>query len=194
MTVIFHDGDLVSSYSQKRRLFWIYMATAAAMAALLIGCIVWFVSMPYKDELAYLPQLILCAGACVFVIFSYVFLGIKYQRVRKYYKMLASLSVGIKHVNNSYFLRYEAPELKDSVDYYVLTMCEWSKKKSLYLDRKIYCDKEKPLPVFKAGDKVRYLTHGNIMISYETVGHDDSFVTERTAEEEGKILVKQEKK
>lgn len=104
--------------------------------------------------------------------------------------MISSLSIGIKHVNNSYFLRYDEPELKDSVDYYVLTMCEWSKKKSEYLDRKIYCDKEKPLPAFQAGDKVRYLTHGNIMIAYEITEHDEEFLRERTAEEDGKIIVK----
>lgn len=190
METIFQDQDLIAAFSQKRRLFWIYIAVAAAFAALLIGCIVWFVSLPYEDDLAYLPQLILCVGACLFIIFSYVYLGIKFQRSRKYYKMISSLSIGIKHVNNSYFLRYDEPELKDSVDYYVLTMCEWSKKKSEYLDRKIYCDKEKPLPAFQAGDKVRYLTHGNIMIAYEITEHDEEFLRERTAEEDGKIIVK----
>lgn len=190
METIFQDQDLIAAFSQKRRLFWIYIAVAAVFAALLIGCIVWFVSLPYEDDLAYLPQLILCVGACLFIIFSYVYLGIKFQRSRKYYKMISSLSIGIKHVNNSYFLRYDEPELKDSVDYYVLTMCEWSKKKSEYLDRKIYCDKEKPLPVFQAGDKVRYLTHGNIMIAYEITEHDEEFLRERTAEEDGKIIVK----
>ncbi len=190
METIFQDQDLIAAFSQKRRLFWIYIAVAAVFAALLIGCIVWFVSLPYEDDLAYLPQLILCVGACLFIIFSYVYLGIKFQRSRKYYKMISSLSIGIKHVNNSYFLRYDEPELKDSVDYYVLTMCEWSKKKSEYLDRKIYCDKEKPLPAFQAGDKVRYLTHGNIMIAYEITEHDEEFLRERTAEENGKIIVK----
>lgn len=190
METIFQDQDLIAAFSQKRRLFWIYIAVAAVFAALLIGCIVWFVSLPYEDDLAYLPQLILCVGACLFIIFSYVYLGIKFQRSRKYYKMISSLSIGIKHVNNSYFLRYDEPELKDSVDYYVLTMCEWSKKKSEYLDRKIYCDKEKPLPAFQAGDKVRYLTRGNIMIAYEITEHDEEFLRERTAEEDGKIIVK----
>ena len=190
METIFQDQDLIAAFSQKRRLFWIYIAVAAVFAGLLIGCIVWFVSLPYEDDLAYLPQLILCVGACLFIIFSYVYLGIKFQRSRKYYKMISSLSIGIKHVNNSYFLRYDEPELKDSVDYYVLTMCEWSKKKSEYLDRKIYCDKEKPLPAFQAGDKVRYLTHGNIMIAYEITEHDEEFLRERTAEEDGKIIVK----
>ena len=190
METIFQDQDLIAAFSQKRRLFWIYIAVAAVFAALLIGCIVWFVSLPYEDDLAYLPQLILCVGACLFIIFSYVYLGIKFQRSRKYYKMISSLSIGIKHVNNSYFLRYDEPELKDSVDYYVLTMCEWNKKKSEYLDRKIYCEKEKPLPAFQAGDKVRYLTHGNIMIAYEITEHDEEFLRERTAEEDGKIIVK----
>ena len=60
-----------------------------------------------------------------------------------------------------------------------------------YLDRKIYCDKEKPLPQFQAGDQVRYLTHGNVLLSYDIIGHSDQFIIERTAEGQGKILVKQ---
>ena len=70
------------------------MAVTAAFAALLIGCIVWYVSMPYQDSLMYLPQLILCVAACIYIIFSFIFLGIKFQRVRKYYKMIASLPSG----------------------------------------------------------------------------------------------------
>ena len=69
METIFQDQDLIAAFSQKRRLFWIYIAVAAVFAALLIGCIVWFVSLPYEDDLAYLPQLILCVGACLFIIF-----------------------------------------------------------------------------------------------------------------------------
>ncbi len=182
MTIVYEDKDLLSAYKQKKKIFYIYFAVVAAYLALCIASIVYYVNLPFEDPMQALPKWLVWVCSCLFVIFSYVFLGIKYHRVRKYYKLVSYLSVGLKAVNNSIFVRYETPELKDGVDYYVLTMSEWSKKKQEYLDRKIYCDKEKPLPEFTAGDKVRYLTQGNVIVGYEIVGHDDGF-SEKIARE-----------
>ena len=44
-------------------------------------------------------------------------------------------------------------------------------------------DKEKPLPEFQGGDIVRYLSQGNLMVAYEVIGHDDSFVDEKGKED-----------
>lgn len=186
MTVVFNDDDLVKAFKQKQRIWYAYVGVLAFFLALCVACIVYYVSLPYEDPTAPVPLWIICVASCLFVIFSYIFLGIKFQRARKYYKIVSYLSVGMKQVNNSIFLRYEEPELKDSVDYYVLTMSEWSKKKSEYMDRKIYCDKEKPRPEFQGGDIVRYLTQGNIMVEYEVVGHDDEFVGEKRKEDENR--------
>ena len=183
MTLVYEDGDLIAAYRQKKKLFNIYLAIAIIYAAICIAGIVYFVNLPYKDPMQALPKWTVWVCSCLFVIFSYIFLGIKYHRIRKYYKLVSYLSVGLKAVNHSIFLRYETPELKDGVDYYVLIMSEWNKKKSEYMDRKIYCDKEKPLPAFESGDKLCYLTQGNVMVGYEVVGHDDSFVEEKKNED-----------
>lgn len=176
MTIVYEDKDLVSAYKQKKKLFYIYLAVVVVYLALSIACLVYYVNTPFNAPEQAWPKWIMWISSCIFVIFSFIYLSVKYQRVRKYYKLVSYLSVGLKAVNNSYFLRYETPELKDNVDYYVLTMSEWSKKKSEYLDRKIYCDKEKPVPQFECGDKVRYLTQGNVIVGYEVVGHDDEFI------------------
>ena len=186
MNVIFNDDDLIKAFKQKQRIWYAYVGVLAFYILLCIANVVYYISLPYEDPLQPVPIWIVCVASCLFVIFSYIFLGIKFQRARKYYKIISYLSVGMKQVNNSIFLRYEEPELKDSVDYYVLIMSEWSKKKSEYMDRKIYSDKEKPRPEFKSGDVVRYLTQGNVMVEYEVVGHEESFVTEKQKEEENK--------
>ena len=186
MNEIFNDDDLINAFKQKQRIWYAYFGVLAVFVALCIACIVYYVSLPYEDPMQPIPIWIVCVASCLFVIFSYIFLGIKFQRARKYYKIISYISVGLKQVNESKFLRYEEPELKDSVDYYVLIMSEWSKKKSEYMDRKIYCDKEKPRPEFQGGDIVRYLTQGNIMVEYEVVGHDDEFVGEKRKEDENR--------
>lgn len=183
MTVVFNDDDLINAFKQKQRIWFTYVGVLVFFALVCVACILYYISLPYEDPMQPLPIWIACAASCVFVIFSYLFLGIKYHRARKYYRIVSYLSVGLKQVNNSRFLRYEEPELKDGVDFYVLIMSEWSKKKSEYMDRKIYCDKEKPRPEFKSGDIVCYLTQGNVVVEYEIVGHDDEFGEEKRKEE-----------
>lgn len=183
MTVIFEDNDLLAAYKQKRKIFWFYMCILAIFLAICITCLVIFMGLPYKDSMQAIPKWIIWICSVLFVVFSFPYLGIKYHRVRKYYKLISYLSVGLKQVNESRFLRYEEAELKDGVDLYVLIFSEWNAKKAEYMDRKIFCDKEKPLPEFKGGDVVRYLTQGNLMVAYEIIGHDDSFVDEKEKEE-----------
>lgn len=175
MTILFEDDDLRLAFAQKRRIFWAYMAVVAAFVAVCVACIVYFVSLPYEDSYQAIPKTIMCVAVCLFIIFSHIFLGIKYHRVRRYYKMLAAFSSGIKMVNHSRFLRYEGVDAKDGVDCHVLIFSEWSKKKSDYLDRKIYSDKEKPCPQFEKGDIVSYFTHANVLLGYEVVGRDETF-------------------
>lgn len=175
MNVIFQDADLVSAYKQKQKIFRIFLLVTAVYVVLCAFSLAYFISLPFEHPLQAAPKWIVWVASCLYVIFCFPYMGIKFHRARRYYKLISYFSVGMKQVNNSIFLRYEEPELKDGVDFYVLTMSEWSNKKSEYMDRKIFCDKEKPLPEFQEGDMVRYLTQGNLMIEYEVVGHDDEF-------------------
>lgn len=175
MTVIFQDHDLVASYRQQRTILSVYIAVCCAYALLCIAFYLYFLSLPYQDPMQLLPKIVICAASCVFIIFTYIYMGIKYHRARKYYQLISYFSVGMKQVNLSYFSHYDKPEHKDGIDYYVLIMSEWSKKKSEYMDRKIYCVKEKELPQLQAGDQVRYVTQGNVIVEYEVIGHDEQF-------------------
>ena len=185
MTTIFCDDDLWLAFAQKRRLFRIYFSVLCVFIAIAVACIVFFVSLPFRDALQIVPKTAICVATCLFIVFSHIFLGIKYKRVNTYYKTLAGFSAGIKTTNRSIFLRYDGVTAKDGVDCYVLIFSEWSKKKSCYLDRKIYSDKEKPCPQFKVGDEVRYITHGNIMLCYEISGRDESFEMTRSRQQIG---------
>ena len=160
------------------------MLILAVFVVLCLTCMIIFVNMPYKDPAQAIPKWIIYVASVLFIVFSFPYMGIKHARIRKYYKLIAYLSVGLKQVNESKFLRYEDYENKDGVDLYILIFSEWNTKKSEYMDRKILCDKEKPLPQFQCGDIVRYLTQGNLMVAYEVVGHDDEFVEEKGKEEE----------
>ena len=51
------------------------------------------------------------------------------------------------------------------------------------MDRKIYADKEKERPEFQAGDRVRYLTQGNVIVEYEVLYHDEEFIEQKKRED-----------
>ena len=176
MTVIFNDADLISAYKQQRNLFRIYWIITFIFFLICLSSLLYYISLPFEDPMQILPKIIVCTASCIFIIFSYLFLGIKYHRARKYYRIISYLSVGLKQVNQSYFLRYEQPELRDGVDFYVIIMSEWNKKKSEYMDRKIYSDKEKVCPKFEPGDQICYLTQGNVIVEYEIISHDEHFL------------------
>ena len=129
MTIVYDDKDLVSAYKQKKKIWYIYLAVAVVYVALCVTCLVLYIGTPFEAPEQNIYKWTVWVASCLFVIFSFVYLTIKYQRIRKYYKLVSYLSVGLKSVNNSIFLRYESPEIKDSVDYYVLVVSEWSKKK-----------------------------------------------------------------
>ncbi len=183
MTILFEDADLYAAYKQKKRILHVYWAVLIAFVAICVASIVFYVSLPYEDPLQPIPQAVTCVASCLFIIFSYVFLGIKFHRSRRYYKLISSFSGGMKQINRSIFLRYEGTELKDGVDYYVLIFSEWSKKKSEYMDRKIYSVVEKACPQFEAGDIVSYITHGNVIVGHSVIGHDDAFIEEKQRED-----------
>lgn len=175
MTIVFNDDDLLASYRQQRTILRVFLAVTVLYAVICVALLLFYTSLPYKDPAQIWPKVIVCTLSCIYVIFAYVFMGIKFHRARRYYKLISYFSVGMKQVNNSIFLRYAQPELRDGVDFYVLIFSEWNKKKSEYMDRKIYCDKEKPLPEFTKGDEVRYLTQGNVILEYEIIGHNEEF-------------------
>ena len=176
MTVIFNDEDMLSAYRQKRKIFWFYMLILGVYIVTCLVSLIVYMGMPYKAANQAIPKWIVYVASALFVIFSFPYLGIKHSRVRKYYKLISYLSVGLKQVNESKFLRYEEAENKDGVDLNILIFSEWNYKKSEYMDRKIFCYQEKALPQFRSGDIVRYLAQGNMMVAYEVIGHDDSFV------------------
>ena len=98
----------------------------------------------------------------------FVFLGIKFKRVNRYYHMFKDVDVGLKEEWTAEFLRFEENiEVKDGVDFKCLIFSEWSEKKQEFFERKVLFDAEKEFPPITAGMKVRFVTQANIMLSYE---------------------------
>ena len=56
---------------------------------------------------------------------------------------------------------------KDNVDVMGCVFETWSKKRSEWMEREAFWDKEKPLPELDSGDYVHYIVQSNFIVQYE---------------------------
>jgi len=171
MVSIYQDEDLLSAYKQYKKIFYFYVAAAAVYAAFLAAMVLLFVSLPYEDPAQTTIEVVFGVVTGIFIIFSYPYLGIKFRRVKAYYKLLGGISEGIKNVDVSYFSHIDDWEVYDGVDVNVLVFKKWNEKKREWDERKLYVDAEKDLPEFKENEEVRAVTFGNIVVQYCSTGN-----------------------
>ena len=61
---------------------------------------------------------------------------------------------------------------RNIVDCISMVVLQWSEKKQEYFERHVLCDLEKPLPSLNKGDVINYVTHANVLVSYELSSSD----------------------
>lgn len=170
MTKFYFENDLNSVYIQRKKILTIFLVMVAVY---LIYCVAWllfYFSLPYKDPKQNVVKAAVYVVSAIFVVFSFLFMGIKFSRVNKYYKMISDLSNGIKYKEENYFVCFAKHSLqKNSVDVVSCVFKTWNKKKKEWMEREIYIDCEKELPDFETGDYIRYITQANFLIGYDII-------------------------
>ena len=170
MVSIYKDADYMAVYKQKNKLWWIFVSITAAYLAFCVAWLVYYISLPYKDPMQTLPKACVYVASAVYVVIIFPYMAIKYHRVRKYFKMLTYVSLGLKQEEKNYFYCFQEKSLqKDNIDVVGCVFETWSKKKSEWLEREAYFDPEMPLPDFESGDYVRYIVQSNFIIQYEYI-------------------------
>ena len=170
MVSVYSDADLLSVYKQKRKVFGVFLAITLFYAAFCIGWLVYHISLPYNDEMMFLPKLCVFSVSAVYVVVLFPLMGIKYSRIRRYYKALVNFSEGLKNEEKNYFYAFEEHNLqKDNIDVTYCLFETWSKKKHEWMERAAYFDPEKPLPDFGSGDYVQYIVQSNFILQYRVL-------------------------
>lgn len=168
MQRVYTDEDFNDAVDQRKRVaqvFWIVLAVYIALAA---ASLIYYTSLPYKDKMQSLPKTVMFISTALFVVFLFLYMGIKYHRINKYYKMVYYLSEGLKNVEENYFVGFELNDLqKDSVDAISCVFRTWSYKKKEWMRREAYWDVEKRLPPFEKGVLVKYVVQSNFIVAYE---------------------------
>ncbi|MBQ9728329.1 MAG: hypothetical protein IJV85_01915 [Clostridia bacterium] len=173
MISVYTDADYLASYKQKKRIVLTFWAVTACYVMFCGAWLAYHISLPYKHPMLFLPKLLIYVASAAYVLFAFPYLAIKYERIRRYYKMLHYVSVGLKQTEQNYFYCFAKQDLpKDHVDVVSCIFNTWNDKKKEWLERETYLDAEKPFPDFGNGDLVRYVTQSNFLIQYEIVERD----------------------
>lgn len=170
MISVYNDQDFQAVIKQRNSILGVFFAVTGAYAALSISFWIYFMSLPYAHPDAWVPQFIVSVLSIAYVIFVFPFMGIKFHRVNRYYKMMYYLSEGLKNEEENYFICFEKKDLqKDFVDVIGCVCKTWSKKRNEWLEREAYFDPEKPLPDFAYGDLIHYVIQSNFIVQYEVI-------------------------
>ena len=160
--------ELEKAKKQKKRNLTAYLIVLAAYVCISAAMYIIYFGLPYKSPRITTIKWIHYSLTAVFVVFSVVFLGIVYKRVRRYYKQCYNMQTGLKETSTGNFLEYdEEIQDKDGVDFKSLVFIEWNKYKKDFFERKVLVFYEKPFPEIPEKANVRYITQGNVLISYE---------------------------
>lgn len=195
MVSVYSDADLLSVYKQKRKVLGVFWTVTLVYAAFCIGWLIYHISLPYNDKMLFLPKLCVFSASAIYVIALFPLMGIKYSRIRRYYKALVNFSEGLKNEEKNYFYMFEEHNLqKDNIDVTYCLFETWNKKKHEWMERAAYFDPEKPLPDFGSGDYVQYIVQSNFILQYrilergvfefEEITEDEEFETDDQSEGE----------
>ncbi len=179
MTNYFQNQFIIEAKKQKNRCLYFYLSVLAVYLAIITVLLVKCTQLPYihygnTQQKVTILKAIHYSLTTLMVVFSALYLGIKYKRIKKYYIRCRNMSVGIKEKFVGSFLEYSEDIIdKDGVDFKSLIFIEWNKYKKVYYERKVFVFYEKPFPEFKENDYVEYVTHGNVLYSYKILERDN---------------------
>lgn len=168
MTDYYVKEELESASAQRKKTLIWYFVALGVFLVISAGFMIWFSTLPYESPTIQTVKYIQYPFVALFVIFSFIYLGIKYKRINRFYKLVYNLETGIRETSTGSFFEYdETSQEKDGVDCKALVFLEWNKYKKDFYERKVLVFEERDFPQFNENDNVKYITQGNFLISYE---------------------------
>lgn len=164
----FVEEDFFKAKDQRKKVLIGFYCVLAVYLVLCVGLFLWYRTLPYQSPTIATVKAILYVLTAIMVIFSFIYMGIYFKRINRYYRMTYNMLTGIRETSTGSFLEYnEELQDKDGVDFKSLIFIEWNKYKKDFFERKVLVFDEREFPEFKESQNVKYITQGNVLISYE---------------------------
>ena len=181
MKEYFTEQQFISAKKQRKIVIGWYIGVMLLYTILSVGIFLWYRTFPYLDPRINTAKLIHYSLTALIVIFSFIYLGIPFKRVNRFYRITYQMLTGIRETSTGSFFEYdETLQDKDGVDMKSLIFIEWNKYKNDFFERKVLVFDELDFPEIPENANVRYITQGNVLISYEIL----DIPTDQTNEEE----------
>ncbi len=170
----FTKSDYQSAKKQKTVLLIVYFVVFALFIMGSAGLVTWYALLPYQSPKMTTVKIIHYSITVVFVVFSFVYLGIPFKRANKFYKLTCNMLNGQKETSvGSFFETDGSMQYKDGVEVKSLIFLEWNNYKKDFFERKVLVFYEKPFPQFIEKQNVKYVTQGNVLIEYEILDQEE---------------------
>lgn len=167
MTELYTGNEYNTELGRKKRMITVYLIILLIYIIISTAIIISFAILPYgtKNTVFIVGDI---AISTIFWGYSFFFFSNKYNRIRKYVKMLGFIQTGLRETYEGNFLRFDDTlEVKDVVDFYTMITKEWNERKQEFFERKVLIDCEKAKPEISIGSRVRYVTQGNILVTFK---------------------------
>lgn len=174
MTEMFSQADKTQSRAERKKLLILWFAALAVYlvaVGVMIGVNLYQVETTASRALQVPFTVLAVALSVLFGCFTLFFFSIKYRLTAKYCRMLKDIDRGLKDTTEGTFLRYDDTiTMKDGVYFYSMELdCKPLRRDDITL-RKVLIEQTIPHPDVAEGEKIRFTTHANILISYESLG------------------------
>ena len=174
MIEYFKKEYLEQAQNQRKKTLIVYFMVLALYVALSVVVLIRYTQLPYMSEKIVAIKAVEYVITFFMLVFSFLYLGIKYKRVNKYYHLLKNLQIGLREEFVASFFEYdENLSTKDGVDVKALVFLEWNKFKKDYFDRKVWVLYELPFPEIPEKATVKFVTQGNVLVSYEILSEEE---------------------
>jgi hypothetical protein len=128
---------------RKKVLIWFFVGVAVYLV-LSIGVLLWYLTLPYMSPVITTTKIVQFSITGVFVVFAFIYLGIPFKRVNKYYKVTRNMVTGLKETGTGSFFEYdENVQTRDGVEFKSLVFLEWNKYKKDFYERRVLVYVEK---------------------------------------------------
>ena len=164
----FENSEYEKARKQRTRMISIYLAVLAVFVAFAIYMLIFYIRLPYQSPKIATVKWIVYPVTTVFIFFSFLYLGVPYKKIKRQLNFCQNLVFGLKEETTAAFFEYQdVLHDKDGVDCKSLIFLEWNARKNDYFERKVLVFAEKDFPQIPEKAKVKFITQGNFLLSYE---------------------------
>ena len=168
MNNYFTEQEYFNVEKQRKNCFLIYLATAVVFLVMSTFIYIAFAREPYGSTRLNLFKAIQFIISGIYVVFSFLYIGIKYKRVYRYSKFCKRLIKGKKQTSELDFFEFDDRiTMLDGVECKTIIFLEWNEYKKIYFERKVLVFYEKEFPQIPENAFVKMVTQGNFLISFE---------------------------